>query len=149
MTARTSGAQPPPDARLLAMAHSPDVADRLRACAGLAGVDAAWAVAALRELLYDAHDLAPMREAARALLERGDQGWDWVLEAVWRSGGPAEAHTLAAPITDRLSDGRDAEARLQERATRSASPAARRGAMEVQMILGIRPMEYIRDEDEQ
>jgi len=40
------------------------------------------------------------------------------------------------------------DARLEERATLSSSPAARRGARETQMVLGIIPMAYIPDEDE-
>lgn len=134
---------------LLELARSSRWADRVRAARGLAGVGTEPAVEGLRVLLVDPDDTAVAEAAASALLRRGDPEWDAVLEAVWRAEEVGRSEALRAAFIELQIAGIDVESRLEARAGAADSTAARKGALETLMGLGLRPVEYIPDDDEE
>lgn len=80
---------------LLALSRSPSWEQRCRAAIALAGFQTGEAAAAMRTLLHDQENTAPIEEAVRALLNRKDAyGADLVLEAVATGDDEVVDHLL-------------------------------------------------------
>jgi thioredoxin-like negative regulator of GroEL len=127
---------------LLALSRSPSWEQRCRAAIALAGFQTGEAAAAMRALLHDQENTAPILEAARALLRRGDSyGANLIFHAIATADDDTAEHLLYFV-------GLDVQQRTSEmsrfRTLAEASLAAddahvRQGAAEVMEDLGWKP----------
>lgn len=132
---------------VLAMAQSPDWATRAEAAERLRQNPDSYALPALLGLLED-DDLAVVHPAAAALLDCDEPGWVAVLSAAWSTEEDGYFEAIRGALIDRAVNGEDIEARLQDHVDMPRTKDASRGALELLMHLGFRPLAQIEEEDE-
>src|SRR4051794_31406099 len=121
--------------RLLAQASSPSWHDRCEAAMGLAEYRTQEAVAALRGLLCDSADTAPIQSAAEALLKRGDSdGAELMFHAIATGDEDAADHLCYFILCGAKWD--HAIWELARSSLNSRDPAVQRGAADLLEAVG-------------
>lgn len=105
----------------------------------------AWDV--LVSLLADP-DPSVVGTAAAALLRQGTDGWESVATYLWSNEDTQVAEQMRGVAVERILDGDPVEDVLERLAATGTSSAARKGAVELLMSLGMRPVELIEDDDD-
>lgn len=135
------------EASAQASARSTDWAERMRAVEVLAELDTPTGWATIESLLADP-DVAVIGAAAGALFGHGRDGWQAVLAVLWFNGDVATAEQIRSRAVDRLMAGEPVEQILDDLSRTGHRGAVRKGARELLMGLGMRPVEFMEDEDD-